>query len=64
MHHITAPLRAAAREQGDAETLHLWAGQAHELIEDLPAGELVRALHVDARAAAAEIAARLGAVTD
>jgi nitronate monooxygenase len=60
VHHVTAPLRARAREQGDPESLHLWAGQAHELISDRPAGELVRALHEEARAAAAEAAARLG----
>jgi nitronate monooxygenase len=59
VHHVTAPLRARAREQGDAESLHLWAGQAHELIEDAPAGELVRALHADALAAAAATHARL-----
>ena len=64
VHYITAPLRARAREEGDAETLHLWAGQAHELIDDRPAGELVRQLHADAQAAAAEAAARLGPVTD
>jgi nitronate monooxygenase len=64
VHYITAPLRAAARQEGDAESLHLWAGQAHELIDDRPAGELVRALHAEARAAAAEITARLGPVTD
>ena len=58
---MTAPLRARAREQGDPESLHLWAGQAHELIAERPAGELVRALHAEARAAAAEAAARLGA---
>jgi nitronate monooxygenase len=63
VHHVTAPLRARAREQGDPESLHLWAGQAHELISDRPAGELVRALYEEARAAAAETAARLG-VTD
>ena len=39
-------------------------GQAHELIADRPAGELVRQLHAEARAAAAEAAARLGPVTD
>jgi nitronate monooxygenase len=64
VHHITAPLRARARQQGDAESLHLWAGQAYELIDDRPAGELVRALHAEARAAAAESAERLGGVTD
>ena len=64
VHHMTAPLRSRAREQGDAESLHLWAGQAHELIGDRPAGELVRELHADALAAAAEAHARLGRVTD
>ena len=64
VHHITAPLRARAREQGDPESLHLWAGQAHELSQDRPAGELVRALYDEARAAAAEAAKRLGGVTD
>jgi nitronate monooxygenase len=59
VHYVTAPLRARAREQGDAETLHLWAGQAHELIRDVPAAELVRALHAEAREAAAEAQARL-----
>ena len=29
VHHLTAPLRAAAREAGDADAFHLWAGQAH-----------------------------------
>jgi len=59
VHYVTAPLRARAREQGDADTLHLWGGQAHELIRDVPAAELVRALHAEARAAAAEAQARL-----
>jgi nitronate monooxygenase len=60
VHYVTAPLRARARQNGDPESLHLWAGQAHELITDRPAGELVRALHAEARAAAAEAGARLG----
>ena len=60
VHYVTAPLRARAREQGDADALHLWAGQAHELGRDVPAAELVRALHAEARAAAAEAHARLG----
>ena len=59
VHYVTAPLRARARDQGDPESLHLWAGQAHELIRDVPAAELVRALHAEARAAAAEAQARL-----
>ena len=59
VHHVTAPLRARARERGEAEALHLWAGQAHELARDVPAGELVRAMHAEARAAAAQAHARL-----
>ena len=62
VHHITAPLRARARAQGDADALHLWAGQAHELIDDRPAGELVRALHTEARAATTAALVRLGVV--
>ena len=38
VHHLTAPVRAAARERGDAEGFHLWAGQAHPLAAELPAG--------------------------
>jgi nitronate monooxygenase len=51
VHHLTAPLRAAARERGDAEAINLWAGQAHRLAQARPAGELVQALAADARAA-------------
>jgi len=51
VHHLTAPLRAAARERGDAEGLHLWAGQAYRLAEQVPAGELVRGLAQEAREA-------------
>ena len=61
VHHLTAPLRTAAREQGDADGFHLWAGQAHALAEELPAGELVRRLADDASAALADAARRAGA---
>jgi len=44
LHHVTAPVRAAARERGDAEALNLWAGQAHELAPDLPAAQVVALL--------------------
>jgi nitronate monooxygenase len=44
IHFLTAPLRTAARERGDAEGFHLWAGQAHALAAEEPAGELVRRL--------------------
>ncbi len=60
VHHLTAPLRAVARERGDAETVNLWAGQAHELAERRPAGELVTQLAADARAALRAAAARAG----
>jgi nitronate monooxygenase len=48
VHHITAPIRAQARADGDPELLNLWAGQAHELLHAIPAAELVRALHAEA----------------
>jgi nitronate monooxygenase len=48
VHHLTAKIRAAARQQGDAEGFHLWAGQAHGLAQPMPAGELVRKLAAEA----------------
>lgn len=60
VHHLTAPLRAAARERGDAEAINLWAGQAHALAEELPAGELVVRLAAEARAALRAAAERAG----
>ena len=53
VHNVTAPVRAAARAAGDAEGFHLWAGQAHGLAEEVPAGELVRRLAAEARDALA-----------
>jgi nitronate monooxygenase len=53
VHNLTAPLRVAAREQGDADGFHLWAGQAYPLAEEVPAGELVRRLADEAREALA-----------
>jgi nitronate monooxygenase len=41
IHHVTAPIRAAARARGDAETINLWAGQAYHLTSEKPASELV-----------------------
>jgi nitronate monooxygenase len=60
IHHLTAPLRAAARSRGDADAVNLWAGQAHALGAELPAAELVRDLSRAARAAVAEAVDRLG----
>jgi nitronate monooxygenase len=51
VNNLTAPLRAAARERGDADSFHLWAGQAYPLAEEVPAGELVTRLADDAREA-------------
>ena len=51
VHHLTAPVRVAARDRGDADGFHLWAGQAHPLAAELPAGELVRRLADEAREA-------------
>jgi nitronate monooxygenase len=59
VHHLTAPLRAAAREQGDADGLHLWAGQAHPLAEAAPAADVVRRLAAEAAAALENAAARI-----
>jgi nitronate monooxygenase len=59
VHHLTSPLRAAAREAGDRETINLWAGQAYPLAEELPAGDLVRRWSGEARSALAEAELRL-----
>jgi nitronate monooxygenase len=44
VHHLTAPLRQAARQRGEADVVNLWAGQAYPLGRELPAAELVGAL--------------------
>jgi nitronate monooxygenase len=58
VHHVTAPLRRAARERGDTDGFHLWAGQAHALAVPVPATELVRRLSAEAGAALREAARR------
>jgi nitronate monooxygenase len=59
IHHVTSALRAAARRRGDAEAFNLWAGQAHELVEARPAGEIVRAMATEARAVLERVSAVL-----
>jgi nitronate monooxygenase len=59
IHHVTSPLRAAARKRGDADGFNLWAGQAHQLAQAQPAAEIVRRMHAEARDAVREAAARL-----
>jgi nitronate monooxygenase len=58
VHHLTSPLRAAARERGDADGINLWAGQAYALAQDAAAAEIVRRVAADARRALAEAARR------
>jgi nitronate monooxygenase len=41
IHHLTAPLRSAARAAGDADGINLWAGANFALAEELPAAEIV-----------------------
>jgi nitronate monooxygenase len=53
IHFVTAPLRKAARERGEASLMHLWAGEAHGLARDAPAAEVVDGLMSEARAAIA-----------
>jgi len=49
IHHATSPVRAAARHRGDTDAFNLWAGQAHELAQERPAGEIVHAFGEEAR---------------
>jgi nitronate monooxygenase len=60
LHHLTAPLRQAGRATGDPGLVNLWAGQTYELGRQLPAGQLVRTLAEEARAALRPARERLG----
>ncbi|MEH0821703.1 MULTISPECIES: NAD(P)H-dependent flavin oxidoreductase [unclassified Micromonospora] len=59
--HLTRPLLAAAKGSGDASVANLWAGQAHSLAKETPAGELVAELTGEARAALAAVVDRSSA---
>jgi nitronate monooxygenase len=59
VHHLTSPLRAHGRAVGDPDLINLWAGQAHQLAEALPAEEITRRLAQDARDALAAGGRRL-----
>ena len=59
IHHVTSPLRAAARKRGDADAFNLWAGQAHELVQERPAGEIVRQMVAAADAILEQVSAGL-----
>jgi nitronate monooxygenase len=51
VHHLTAPLRAAARAAGDPDGINLWAGESFERARELPARQLVALLAAEAAAA-------------
>jgi nitronate monooxygenase len=59
IHHVTAPLRAHARQAGDPDLINLWAGEAHALAQERPAAEVVATLARDARAALEAAGGRL-----
>jgi len=44
LHHLTSPLRAAARAAGNVEHLNLWAGAGYRDATDEPAGVILRRL--------------------
>jgi nitronate monooxygenase len=60
VHHLTTPIRAAAREAGDPQAINLWAGQAYSLVQEAPAAEVVRRLGAEARDATRQLVGRLG----
>jgi nitronate monooxygenase len=44
IHHLTAPMRAAARAAGDADRVNLWAGTSFAQARAVPAAEVVAEL--------------------
>jgi nitronate monooxygenase len=59
VHHMTSPMRAAARARGDRDGFNLWAGQTHRLARAEPAADIVRRLSGEARDALERAARRL-----
>jgi nitronate monooxygenase len=53
IHHLTSPLRAAAKAANDPDGFHLWAGQAHARSRAIPAANLMDALAAETQAALA-----------
>jgi nitronate monooxygenase len=60
VHHVTAPLRAVARQREDADGFNLWAGQAHTLAKELPAAQIVELIADEARLALERASNRTG----
>jgi nitronate monooxygenase len=58
VHHLTSPMRKAARQAGLAGYVNLWAGQAYPLTAAAPAADLVRDLWDQAQAALSQAAGR------
>ena len=56
IHHLTSPLRAAAKAANDPDGFHLWAGQAHTRSRALPASKLMDAFASETQAALASAA--------
>ncbi|MFF3248215.1 nitronate monooxygenase [Streptomyces sp. NPDC002870] len=56
VHHLTSGLRKAAAKAGDPQGMALWAGQAHKMARDLPAGRLVEVLVAELDSARAALA--------
>jgi nitronate monooxygenase len=56
VHHLTSPMRKAARQAGLADYVNLWAGQAYPLTATAPAADLVRDLWDQAQAALGQAA--------
>jgi hypothetical protein len=40
--HVPRPLRLAAAAAGDADHVHLWAGEGWQRLRPMPAADLVR----------------------
>jgi len=51
IHYLTAPIRAAARELGDADGINLWAGTSYRRAQEASASELVERWAREARTA-------------
>jgi nitronate monooxygenase len=59
VHHLTSPMRKAARQAGLADYVNLWAGQAYPLTSAAPAADLVRDLWEQAQIAFSQAASHL-----
>jgi nitronate monooxygenase len=57
VHHLTSPMRKAARQAGLADYVNLWAGQAYPLTAAAGAADLVRDLWAQAQAALGRLSA-------